>query len=66
MAKVAVIIRQLKDNRPVAMTIIKQPDRLDYDFEFYAIEESKPIINEFKEKFIEFMDADFYVDIVDM
>jgi len=66
MAKVAVVIRHLKNNRPAVLCVIQEPSYDIISLESYFKDTAKGLILEFKQKFVEFQDADFYVDIVDV
>jgi len=67
MAKVAVVIRHLKPMRPVTLCVIteiKDPEIIDMDH--YLTSKAEEKIKEFKKAFVEFNDAEFYIDIVDL
>jgi hypothetical protein len=66
MAKVAVVIRHLKNNRPAVLCVIQEPSYDVISLETYFEYRAKDAITEFKQKFVEFKDADFYVDVIDV
>lgn len=66
MAKMCVVIRQLKDCRPVLSTIIKDPNDPNIDaLDSYFKEEANEHIRRFTERFPEFISGSFYIDIID-
>lgn len=70
MALVAVVIRQLKNNRPVTSKIIEAPNDPDVDYgvdyqEGYLLSVAKDHIRTFKTVLPEFIDATWYIDIID-
>lgn len=64
--RACVVIRQLNNSRPVTSKVILLPlDRHDIDdIEHYFEYQAREHIEEFKKDFIEFKDANFWVDIV--
>lgn len=65
--KACVIIRQLKGHEPVVMSVLLPPDeekKID-NLENYFKYMAETIIYDFRAKFVEFSDADFYVNIVE-
>ena len=66
MAKIAVIIRHLPNNRPITLGIEKVP--ADYGIDNvinYLFGKAKERIDRFKREFPEFRTATWYVDIID-
>lgn len=65
MAMVATVIRQLKGSRPVTSIVIVPPTDLSDidDLEQLLRSAAQDHINEMRGKFVEFKDADFWIDI---
>ena len=66
MVKMAVVIRHLPGSRPVTSAVIREPkdaSNID-DIEHYLMSRADDSIKEFKERFVEFESAAWYVDIV--
>lgn len=62
----AVVIRQIFGKRPVTHCVIlgsTDPDVTDQEHYLRSI--AKERIDTFRKQFVEFQDADFYIDIID-
>ena len=61
-----VIIRHLKGSRPVTHAVITEndPTYKGIDWESYSRETAAQEIVNFKEKFVEFKEAEFYMDYI--
>lgn len=62
----AVVIRQILGKRPVTLCVIPEstdPDVANQEHYLRSIAEEK--IDTFKKQFVEFQDANFYIDIID-
>ena len=67
MAKVMVVTRHLKGYHPVVLCVIKEsPDSEVTDQENYMHGVAADEINHFKSKFVEFKDAEFYIELCDL
>jgi hypothetical protein len=66
MSKVCVITRQFPGARPVPFIVITEPLHSVDDLENYYQEAAKLHINDFKKEFVEFNEAAFFVDILDL
>lgn len=65
MAQVAVVIRHLPGSRPVTSAVIVESKDHDIDdMAQYFNGVAKEHINDFTNKFVEFSNAEWYVDIV--
>jgi hypothetical protein len=68
--KVAVVIRQMPDMRPVTSKVIGIPDDIKKedldDFEGYLKDRARDHIESFIKRFVEFREAKFYIDIVEL
>lgn len=63
-----IVTRQLKNHRPVTTWVIKENAAIEPtvdDQREYFIDTANDAVNEFKEQFIEFKGACFYLDIMD-
>ena len=66
MAKYAVVIRHTPNNRPVTTGIIKESDDLIVgNMEHYLFSEAMNQIRRFKQDFIEFQKATWYIDLME-
>ena len=64
--KVCVVIRFLPNYKPVTHCVFREPEvRLDNP-EGYLEEKANKLILEFKDKFPEFKEATFYINIVEL
>lgn len=63
MPKIAIVIRHLPNNRPVTLAVIAEPKHTVNDLEHFFNSQAEEIIDKFKEKFVEFKNANFYTDI---
>lgn len=62
---IAVVIRQLKNHRPVASIVLDHKGLPDLDDPIhYLIGQGKDHIVKFQNEFVEFKNADWYIDII--
>lgn len=64
--KVCVVIRHIIPLRPVTSTVILPPPRHIDDLNHYFNSLAKEHITEFKKRFVEFNDAHWHIDIIDV
>jgi len=63
---VAVVVRQLKNNRPVVSKVILQSDDKTVDNQFdYLVYKADEHINGVRKTFVELYDANWYIEIID-
>ena len=66
MTKYAVVIRHAPNNRPVTTAIIKESDDRNVDnMEHYLFSEAMDHIRRFKQDFVEFRKATWYIDLME-
>ncbi|EKD89729.1 MAG: hypothetical protein ACD_33C00002G0021 [uncultured bacterium] len=65
MAKVCIIVRKLPNFDPVVHAVFEEPNYQTEDLIGYFEEKTKQNIKLFKEKFVEFNNADFFTQVVD-
>lgn len=66
MPKYAVIIRHLPNARPVTSGIVEESKDKDIDdMDHYLISEANEIIRRFKNAFVEFKKARWYIDLLE-